>query len=464
LDWTVTVLAPATDRLTGAPTYASLGGREWADATASRLRSEGFPARVESVPWPDYADTPHGTMGWRVRVGSYATQTEAQSESTAMAGTGETTSVNWTGYDADQPVQRENIHVAVIDPARFSGSVVASHGPKLAQRTTTSAMAASTGALVGVNGGFFVISGADGIPGTASGLGAYNGELDSESVGARAALVLDQQGHPRIANLATTVTAGAEDSTYQVQGINRLPGVIRDCGRPELTPTELPRQDLTCHASDDLVLFTPALGTDTPTGPGTEAVLDATGRVLGLGPQGGPVPAGGSVLQGIGSAADWLSAHARPGHPLTVHEEVRAADGPVPITAGASIVSGAPVLVRDGRIDIDAATEGAVDPADLSFGYAWANTREPRTMAGIDAQGRLILATVDGRQPGVSQGFTLEEEAEFLRSLGAVQAMNLDGGGSSAMAVDGKLVNVPSDATGERPVGDTVLVLPTPAR
>ncbi|CAM5569192.1 hypothetical protein SCANM63S_08299 [Streptomyces canarius] len=47
-----------------------------------------------------------------------------------------------------------------------------------------------------------------------------------------------------------------------------------------------------------------------------------------------------------------------------------------------------------------------------------------------------------------------------MKSLGAVQAMNLDGGGSTAMAVGGTLVNTPSDATGERPVGDTVQVLP----
>ncbi|MFE3220187.1 phosphodiester glycosidase family protein [Streptomyces antimycoticus] len=86
--------------------------------------------------------------------------------------------------------------------------------------------------------------------------------------------------------------------------------------------------------------------------------------------------------------------------------------------------------------------------------------RQPRTMAGLVPKGRLILATVDGRQPGVSEGFTLEETARFMRSLGAVQALNLDGGGSTAMAVNGRLANVTSDATGERAVGDTVQVLP----
>ncbi|MEU8875582.1 phosphodiester glycosidase family protein [Streptomyces javensis] len=86
--------------------------------------------------------------------------------------------------------------------------------------------------------------------------------------------------------------------------------------------------------------------------------------------------------------------------------------------------------------------------------------RQPRTMAGLDAKGRLILATVDGQQPGVSEGFTLEEAARFTRSLGASQDLNLDGGGSTAMAVNGKLANTTSDATGEHAVGDTVQVPP----
>jgi exopolysaccharide biosynthesis protein len=116
--------------------------------------------------------------------------------------------------------------------------------------------------------------------------------------------------------------------------------------------------------------------------------------------------------------------------------------------------------VENGRIRIDAATEGVVDPADLSFGYAWANNRQPRTMAGIDRRGRLLLVTVDGRLSGGSEGFTIAEGAAFMRSLGAEQALNLDGGGSTAMAVNGALVNRPSDATGERAVGDTIQVLP----
>ena len=80
--------------------------------------------------------------------------------------------------------------------------------------------------------------------------------------------------------------------------------------------------------------------------------------------------------------------------------------------------------------------------------------------AQIDGSGRLIIVTVDGRQPGVSEGLTLTEEAALMESLGARTAMNLDGGGSTAMAVNGSLVNHTSDASGERPDGDFVVVLP----
>ena len=76
------------------------------------------------------------------------------------------------------------------------------------------------------------------------------------------------------------------------------------------------------------------------------------------------------------------------------------------------------------------------------------------------ADGRLILVTVDGRRPGWSAGVTLAEAARLMRSLGARDALNLDGGGSSAMTVRGRVVSRPSDAGGERPVSDALVVLP----
>ncbi|WP_327233280.1 phosphodiester glycosidase family protein [Streptomyces sp. NBC_01317] len=464
--WTVTVQAPAVNRLTGAATWAPLGDRAWAGATQRQLSAAGFEPRVEKVVWDRYADTPRGTMGWQVRVGSYGTQAAAQTAGQAVTATGLRTAVEWTGYDGRQLADRESIHVAVIDPDRFRGTVAGTHDGNVADRETTSSVAVRNGSLLAVNGGFFITADADGVQGTVAGIAAYDGELESMAVGSRAALILADGGRrPRIADLSTTVTARAGSSAYAVQGINRLPGKVRNCGRPGAVPTALPRHDTTCSLPDDLVKFTPGFRAALPEGAGTQVVLDAGDRVVSAGPRGGTVPAGGSVLQGIGGAADWLSAHSRAGEQISVREDIRDTSGRrIELGAHDSVVSAAPTLVRNGRIAVDAATEGTLDPLDLSFGFAWSNVRQPRTLAGVDAHGRLLLVTVDGRQPGVSEGFTLAEAAEFMRSLGAEQALNLDGGGSSAMVVGGKVVNITSDATGERAVGDTIQVVPAAPR
>ncbi|MFF0227323.1 phosphodiester glycosidase family protein [Streptomyces sp. NPDC004629] len=464
--WTVTVQAPAVNRLTGAATWAPLGDRDWADATDARLRAAGFEPRLERVVWDPYSDTPRGTMGWQVRIGRYATQAAAGTLNSSVTAAGFRTSVEWTGYDGRQSADAERIHVAVVDPDRLRGTIEVSDGGDVADREKTSAVAARLGSLVGVNGGFFITSDADGVQGTMAGLSAVHGRLESMAVGSRAALILGDGGRrPRVADLSTTVTVRAGAATHAVQGINRVPGKLRNCGRPGAVPTELPRHDTTCTLADDLVKFTPAFRAPLPTGTGVQVVLDERGVVVLRGDRGGAVPAKGSVLQGTGAAAAWLAEHADVGRRLTLREVVRDASGrQVRLGPDDSVVSAAPTLVEDGRVHIDAATEGTLDPRDLSFGFAWSNVRQPRTLAGVDRRGRLLLVTVDGRQPGVSEGFTLAEAAGFMRSLGAVQALNLDGGGSTAMAVDGALVNTTSDASGERAVGDTIHVLPRTGR
>jgi exopolysaccharide biosynthesis protein len=77
--------------------------------------------------------------------------------------------------------------------------------------------------------------------------------------------------------------------------------------------------------------------------------------------------------------------------------------------------------------------------------------REPRTAVGIGKDGKLLyLFAADGRQPRWSVGLTTEETADWLRALGAVEAINLDGGGSTTLALRGprgfvKVVNRPVD-------------------
>lgn len=458
--WTVTVDASATNALTGQPTTAELGTAQWARDTANRLTAAGYPARQDVVDWPEFSDTPRGVEGLRVRTGAYASRPQATAAVSELRSHGfPTAAAEWTGFDADEPADHERVHVAVIDPTRWRGDITATHDGTVAQREKTSTVAGRLGALVAVNGGFFATSDNDGYPGVPSGLAAYQGRLESQSAGSRAALVLGP-GRPRIENVRSTVTVRAGDASHAVEGINRKPGLVRDCGRAGARPTTQPRQDFTCTSDAELVMFTPEFGAELPHGPGLQVVLDRTGRVTSVGARGGGrVRADESVIQAIGASADWVRAHVTVGDHLPVEEEIRDRSGvPVPLWRG--IVSAAPMLLRGGRLAVDAATEGVVDPRDLSFGYAWSEQRAPRTMAGIDARGRLLLVTVDGRQPGVSDGVTLTEGARLMRTLGAVDAMNLDGGGSTTMAVNGVLVNHPSDATGERAVGDTVVVLP----
>jgi hypothetical protein len=113
-------------------------------------------------------------------------------------------------------------------------------------------------------------------------------------------------------------------------------------------------------------------------------------------------------------------------------------------------IGGMPLLVRDGT---------AVAPTSCDSYFC---ERNPRTGIGVTAEGTILLVTVDGRR-STSVGMTLIGFARYMIDLGAVGAINLDGGGSTTMWVDGLgLVNDPADPRGERPVGSSVLVLPGP--
>ena len=188
-------------------------------------------------------------------------------------------------------------------------------------------------------------------------------------------------------------------------------------------------------------------------------MLDGRGRVVELRePRGGAVPAGGSVLAGTGDAADWLRGHARPGTRLRLRTRLRDERGPVALAPGLGVINGGPRLLRRGHVDITADAEGFDHPADPGFYYAFGLRRNPRTLAGVRRDGRLLLVAVDGRAPGYSAGLDFEEEALVMRALGAADAVNLDGGGSTTMTVRGNVVTRPSDATGERPIADAIVV------
>lgn len=102
--------------------------------------------------------------------------------------------------------------------------------------------------------------------------------------------------------------------------------------------------------------------------------------------------------------------------------------------------------------------ENGVVTADNCTGSYFCD-RNPRTGMGITDDGKILLVTVDGRQPGWSVGLRILAFAKLMRRLGATSALNLDGGGSTTMWLQGKIKNRISDST-ERAVGSSILVLP----
>ena len=116
------------------------------------------------------------------------------------------------------------------------------------------------------------------------------------------------------------------------------------------------------------------------------------------------------------------------------------------------IIGGGPLLLRDG---IALGTEQADTEG---FAGDFSRGRHPRTALGVRKDGSIVLVTVDGRQPLISVGMTIPELSVLMAEWGCREAINLDGGGSTTMVAGGKIVNHPSDAAGERPVSDALLV------
>ncbi|MCW1805966.1 phosphodiester glycosidase family protein [Brachybacterium squillarum] len=128
----------------------------------------------------------------------------------------------------------------------------------------------------------------------------------------------------------------------------------------------------------------------------------------------------------------------------------------LPMTPSTQVISGGPNLVTDGFREVTAARDGMVLPANPGQFYGWVHQRNPRMIAGVDARRRLVLVTVDGRQ-AESVGMSISEAADLALDLGLVDAVNLDGGGSTTMVVGDELVSTPSGGQ-ERAVGDALVI------
>lgn len=107
-------------------------------------------------------------------------------------------------------------------------------------------------------------------------------------------------------------------------------------------------------------------------------------------------------------------------------------------------VGGGPVLLQGGKIDI-------ANELEIKFAGKAINDKHPRTAMGYTIDGKLIVLLVEGRNKNAG-GATLTQLAKIFKDLGCWEALNLDGGGSSCLLVNGKETIKISDAAGQRPV------------
>lgn len=107
-------------------------------------------------------------------------------------------------------------------------------------------------------------------------------------------------------------------------------------------------------------------------------------------------------------------------------------------------IGGGPALLQNGEIKI-------TNEEEMMFTVKSINDKHPRTAMGYTKDGKLIILVIEGRN-NMAGGATLIQEAQIIKDLGCWEALNLDGGGSSCMLVNGKETIRVSDAAGQRPV------------
>lgn len=327
----------------------------------------------------------------------------------------------WRGNDGPFTMQ-----ILEIQPKHPAVNLLAVRGnDRLNSRETVSSMARRYGAAAAVNGGYFVVSGP--YAGASTGAWQFN-RLPVYAGSGRSGLVFcEEQDFAEQIEVARIDWQGevrtASGQSYPLAGLNRE------------------------AEQDELTVFQPEFGeTARPADEAVEVALGPGGKVLTIEEEGGGtrIPEGGLVLSGRGSAALWLLTHAAEG---AVLEVVYALQAPTAACVANDIVGAGPRIVREGEVWV----------AEEGFGHT--SVRHPRTAAAVTRQATILLVTVDGRQAN-SIGMRLDELAEELVALGAKEAVNLDGGGSTTMVVHGRIRNSPSDRQ-ERPVSDGILVFST---
>lgn len=321
-----------------------------------------------------------------------------------------------------------SIHVVKVARSaarfRFVSTLAQSRVCGLATVSEQTAAMPGSRPVAAVNGDFFVIR-AGPYQGDPRGLHIAQGELVSSPKGV--SFWIDDKGEPHIGRVTADFRVVGSDGLDVSFGLNEERG------------------------DGEAVLYTPAFGESTRTQGGLELVLQkgdegtwlplhagdsCRAKVAAVKEEGDTELTPAMMVLSIGPALARRLTTPAPGQSLTL--QLRTSPD---LTGAPTAVGGGPVLLDDGA----------------SPDWSLPQPRHPRTALGWNDE-QFILVVVDGRQEGLSVGMTYPELASLMKQLGCRHAVNLDGGGSSTLWLDGHVMNSPSDGR-ERPVANSLVIL-----
>ena len=299
------------------------------------------------------------------------------------------------------------------DPTKYSVRPALARGI-IPGRQTVSGIARDTNAAAAVNASYFASDG------TILGVTKIDGTIVGTTYYDRSAFGVMPDDTFVFGKVSYNGTVKIDQVTLPVSGVNAERG------------------------ENGLIIYNRAYGRSTGTNPyGLEYVI-RDGRVAEINTNDSAIPSDGYVVSVHGSSMDaFAAAGTRVGDPTVLTEQTGAL-----WDRAVQIVGAGPRLVENGAVHVTAGEEQF--PGDIRYG------RAPRSAVGVTRSGKIVFAVVDGRQED-SHGLTLTEFAQLLVKFGVQNAINLDGGGSSALYAGGDIVNSPSDGQ-ERAVGSALIL------
>lgn len=350
----------------------------------------------------------------------------------------------------------------------------------------TSGITERNNGIAAVNGGFFAFDRSQGIIGDVAGIGVIDGTLVSEAVAGRPALLIRNQPSLSVdvlTNVQTYISLAIEEHDFHVDGINRLAGKIFNCGfnHPKVDAIH----DYVCHKPDEIIVYNHYFGNLNEVLNNSEFYffLDEDGAMYSNLPNtSDSLPIGHRLVVATGNSVSKLRKHISTAAKVAITQRITSDQGELRLSKGMFVINGGPTLLIDGKQPISQRSKqgwgvsnvdngtAAIDVRDeisrasstsnrVNFYQNWVLQRHPRTAVGVTETGDVYVVVVYGRDPFKSIGASITEMSELMLELGVQKAINLDGGGSSVMVVNGQITGQPSDIGGERAVAEALLFI-----